>query len=207
MPGMLLPVRSTLISAMQRRLLLSPSSRLSETQLKALGDVSDIIAPSLLHSGGVEKARAVFPAAKVWGPPGARKFKREIRWTEEISPETWPYSRELPCLLIQGMPRMSELVFLHLESSTLIVSDLCFNLVEAQGLGAWIVLHLFGTYRRFGVSRLWLSYIKDREAFCRSLDTLFTFSFDTIVPGHGALVTGDAKQRLRRAFQERGYLK
>lgn len=102
------------------------------------------------------------------------------------------------------MPTVREFVLLHVPSRALRVTDLAFNLVDAQGLGAHVALGLFGTWRRFGVSRLFLRFVKDREAFRRSLEPVLASDFDHVLPSHGAPVLGDGKARMHAALEERG---
>jgi hypothetical protein len=122
-----------------------------------------------------------------------------------LSPATWPYREELPALELDGMRKVRELVFLHRASRTLIATDLCFNLVESKGLAARIVLGLFGTFGRFAVSRLYLSYLTDRARFEASLRTLLEWEFDNIVMGHGSAIEGRGKDLLVAALRERGF--
>ncbi len=200
-----LPVRSTLVRIGNSSILISPGSALSLDQLKALGNVTDIVAPSFLHTGGVPKAQEVFPGAKIWGPPGAKSIKPKISWTSELSEHSWPFQKELPMIFLEGAPELSEVVFFHQESKSLIVTDLVFNVTDAKGFGAWIIYNMFGTYRRFAVSKLLLKkYMKDLNAFRASIKKVLSFDFENIVMGHGNSVFGGAKGLLIKALEERG---
>lgn len=207
MPLVKLPVRSTLISIGNRSVLISPGSALTVEELKSLGKVTDIIAPNLIHSAGIPKAHQVFPDAKIWGPPGAKVAKPNIPWTHEITSANWPFQNEMPIVMIEGSPQLNEIVFFHRESKTLIVTDLVFNLVDARGLGAWIIFNIFGTYQRFAVSKLLLKkYTKDKETLKKSVKEVLSFDFKSIVMGHGREVTSNAKEKLQAALQERDLL-
>ncbi|MFM2153779.1 MAG: hypothetical protein RL199_2214 [Pseudomonadota bacterium] len=93
---------------------------------------------------------------------------------------------------------------MHRASRTLVASDLVFNVSDAEGLMARVMFGLFGTWRRFAVSRLFLLLVKDRAALRASLRSIVAESFDNVAPGHGALVTGDGHARLVAALRERG---
>lgn len=205
MPLMKLPVRTVVINIGDKIVLISPGSKLSEDQLKSLIRVDDIIAPNLLHCGGVQKAAAIFPHAKLWGVQGARKLKPEIPWTDEISQSNWPYEKELSFVELKGLPRFNEVVFIHHDSRTLIVCDLFFNLLDAEGFGSWLILKLFGTYKKFGMSRLFLKFLQDRDAFEESLRKVFSYNFENIVVSHGNLVLGDGKSIFERATTQRKF--
>lgn len=205
MPLLSLPVRSTFVSLEKNGLLISPGSCLDLNQLKTLTGVTDIIAPSLFHCGGIPKAHSVFPNSKVWGPIGASEVKSKINWTHELSTSQWPYNDQLALIEIKGMPKVNEIVFFHRETKSLIISDLCFNMVDASGLGAWIILNLFGTYRKLAVSKFFLKLVQDRNAFEQSLKILFSYDFENIIVSHGANVMGQGRSKLIKAFADRGY--
>lgn len=204
MPLMRLPVRSTLVSLATGKVLLSPGSKLSVERLREMTGVTDIVGPSLFHCAGVPKAGAVHPAAKLWAAPGGRERKPKTNWSGELTKEVWPYQEELPFVVMDGMPEVAEAVFIHKKSRSLIVCDLCFNMRGIKGIGPRIILGLFGTYDRFGVSRFFARFIKDKSAFEKSLNVLFSHDFDNIIVGHGANVTGGGRELLLRGLAERG---
>lgn len=204
MPLMDLPVRSTLVNLSSSKILISPGSKLSENQLSSVSGITDIVAPNLLHCAGVPKAFHHFPYAKVWGVKNCFQQKPEIPWTHEISETTWPYSEELSLIPINGMPNISEIVFFHHSSKSIIVTDLCFNL-DSKGIGSWIILNIFGTYKKFGISRLFLKYLKDKEAFQKSLQNLLKHDFENIIMSHGRIVEGNGKEIFIKALKERGF--
>jgi hypothetical protein len=200
---MSLSVCSVVLQVGERRLLISPGSQLQENDYHMMGQITDIIAPNLLHCGGVTKASAFFPKAILWGAPQSQKRKPDIAWSFEISNETWPFSSELPFCFIEGLPGLNEVVFYEVQSKTLIVTDLFFNLKEVRGLGAFVLLHIFGTYQKFAVSRLLLKYVKNRELFKSSLLKVLAWDFQRIVMSHGhSLESGDFPGGARKAVQK-----
>ncbi len=205
MPLMKLPVRTSLIELERARVLLSPASTLTEAQLRDAGEVTDIIAPNLFHTAGMKSAAAVHPRARLWGPVGIKEKLPELSWHGVLGVDAWPYDDELRHVALRGMPGFNESVFLHQRSRVLLVSDLAFNLEESRGIGAWLILSVFGTYRRFGVSRLFLRAVKDRAAFLESLQRIAALDFAHVAPAHGRVVSEEAKGKLLGALRERGY--
>lgn len=203
MPLMDLPVRSVYIKIDEEGVLISPGSCLTEEQLKALGNVKHIVATNLFHCAGIKKAAALYPEAKLWAPLGGKKLKPKINWTHELGVDKWPFESQLPMILIGGMPKINESVFVHKESKSLIVADLCFNMTEADGIGAWLILNFFGTYKKLGVSKFFMKFLEDEPAFKNSLKKLFSHEFENIAISHGNIVNGDAKNRLSLALKER----
>jgi hypothetical protein len=108
---------------------------------------------------------------------------------------------ELPKLLIGGMPKLNEFVFLHTASRTLIVADLLFNFdISQQNWAGKLFLKLNGIYGRPGCSRIFRRLIKDRTVFRASIDQISRWEFDRIILGHGANVLSDGQRVLREAL-------
>lgn len=201
MPLMELPLRSTVIPVKSGRVLYAPASTATNEELARLGDITDIVVPNLFHTEGAAVASAVFPQARVWGPAAKPGFTPQSL----LGQDPWPYTDELTLCELQGQPKFREFVLVHPASSSLILGDLAFNLLDAHGLGARIILGLFGTYRRFAVSRLFLRMVDDRAAFTRSLRALLEHDFTRVIPTHGAILEEDGREQLRRALALRGY--
>jgi hypothetical protein len=206
MPLMQLPVRTVVIPLRDARVLFSPGSTLTTEQLRSAGAVTDIVAPSLFHTAGCAPAVAAFPNARLWGPAGAAQKHPELKWHGTLGVDAWPFEDELALLPLAGMSKMNEYLALHRASRTLLATDLVFNIEQPSGAGAWLILNIFGTYRRFGVSRLFLKYVDDQAAFRSSIDRVAALDFDRLVPSHGAIVETDGKARLVAALKERKLL-
>lgn len=206
MPLMVLPVRSVIIEANGHRLLISPGSRLTQEQYQKMGNITDLIAPNLFHCGGIPGAKKAFPNARTWAIKGAKEVKSGIQWDEIIDETTWPFNEELPIVYIEGMPKANEVVFLEKASRSLIVTDLCFNLQNQKGFGSWLILNMFGTYNKFGVSRFYLNLVKDKEAFQKSMQKILSLDFDNIIVSHGENYMSGAKEALRKSLAERGII-
>lgn len=206
MPLMPLPVRATLVKGPESLVLISPIRFTEEqvAQIRQIGEVTDIVAPSLLHHLAIPKAVQHFPKATLWGAPDLHKKRADIAWQKILAQDPWPSASGLEPHLIRGAPKLNEVVFLEKQSRTLIATDLCFNLQDARGLGAFLILSYFGTYRRFGVSRFWLRYVKDKEAFLESLRVILSWDFDKIVMAHGHVIESGGKSLLQASLRERG---
>lgn len=206
MPLIALPLRTTLVRVAGGRVLLSPGSTLSETELRDFGEVTDIVATNLLHTDGIPAAVKVHPNVRLWGPRGVETKRPELAWTSILGRDRWPYDPELAVFPIEGMPKAEESVFFHRATKTLFVTDLAFNIDDARGVGPWIILNLFGTYRRFGVSRLFTGMVKDRSAFEASLAPVLALDIERIVPAHGSAIERGGRTALTAALAERGYV-
>jgi hypothetical protein len=203
MPFMPLTVRTSVISLPNAKILFAPGSGLTKAQLKEAGDITDIVAPNLLHCAGIPPAIEVFPKAKVWGPPGARTAKPEIAWTNELNEASWPYEEGLKLITLNGMPKVNEVVFVHPPSKSLLVTDMFFNITHPKGIGAWLILNMFGTYKRFAMSKFFAKFVQDKEAFTKSLKKIMANDFENVIVSHGDIHRG--KALVEKAINERGF--
>ena len=103
--------------------------------------------------------------------------------------------------MLRGLPIFNEVVFLHRKTRTLIVSDLAFNIYEADGLLAPLVMRLNGMWKRFGPSRaLALMMRRNRLAATEDIRRILEWDFDRIVVGHGEVLTTGGREQMREAF-------
>ncbi|MFY2558534.1 hypothetical protein ACN469_12960 [Corallococcus terminator] len=200
---MQLPVRTAVFELEQARVLLSPASILTAEQLKEAGPVTDIVAPSLMHTAGMKAAAKAHPTARLWGPLGAREKHPELTWHGLLGVDPWPFESELALLPLAGMPKLNESAFLHSASKALYLTDMVFNIPQPKGLAAWLFFRMFGTYRRFAVSKLFLRFVKDRPAFEAAIAKLASLDFQHVIPSHGDAVLHEGKPRLLAALRER----
>ncbi len=201
MPGMSLPVRALIVPAMEGKVLFSPDPG---TDWRGVSGITDIVAPNLFHHLGVAEAAKAFPAARVWAPDGMRQKVPSVHWSHTLHLDPWPHKEIVP-IRLRGMPKVQESVFYVPAAKTLLVTDLGFHLVGRKGIGAWLVLHLFGTWNKFGISRFFLSFVKDKGEFTESLKEIFLLDFENLIMSHGEPIWGNAKSRLAAALGERGW--
>ncbi len=208
MPLMKLPVTSVALRTSRGVILVAPGKKTpaQEAALSSFGRVTDIVAPNLLHHVSIHLAQKTFPEATIWGVEGFKKKRPDVAWDKVLDAKSWNYSDEIRAFPIAGIPEINECVFLHMKSKTLLVTDLFFNLLDAKGIGAWMILKMFGTYRRFGVSSFYLRNVKDKEAFKNSLKIIGACDFESIVMSHGDPVTENAKVLFSSALKERDLL-
>jgi hypothetical protein len=206
MPLVKLPVTTSLIKlSNEKTILISPHPSLTAEDFQSMGNVTDIVAPSLMHHLGIKNAVSALPQAKLWGALGFDQKRKDITWNNFLEEQEWPYNNELVAIHIAGMPKINEFAFFHKASKTLFVTDICFNILDNSGLGGWLIYNIFGTYKRLAVSKFFIKAVTDKEAFQQSLAHLFSYDFDDIVVCHGSVVKGGGRGKLLAALKERGY--
>jgi hypothetical protein len=171
-----------------------------EAAVRALGPVRHVIAPNLQHHLYVGSWGHTFPEAKVWVASGLERKRQDL---PEVSPlELFPRDPDLVHVPIAGTEgRLSENVFVHVPSETLLVSDLIQNLPEAPDAWTRAYTTVMGIHDRVGLSRIlqW-SVFRDRKAARASLDQVLALPWSRIVPAHGRVIDVEAKARFRETF-------
>jgi hypothetical protein len=205
-PLLQIPVRSVVFQLATARVLLSPASTLTAGQLREAGPVTDIVAPSLTHTAGMKAAAEAYPAARLWGPAGVREKHPALAWHGLLGVDPWPFQSELELLVLPGLPKLNECAFLHHPSKALYLTDMVFNVAHPRGLLAWLFYSMFGVYRRFGVSKLFLRFVKDRAAFEAAVAKIAGLDFLHVIPSHGEALLNQGKPSLLAAFRERRLL-
>ena len=207
MPLMKLPVVTTAIRTSRGIVLIAPGQETAqhEAQLEQFGRVTDIVAPNLYHHESIHLAQKTYPQATIWGVEGFKAKRPDVAWDKVLTRDSWNYSDEIDLIEIKGT-NINEMVFFHQKSKILVVTDLFFNLMHPKGVGAWLILKMFGTYKKFGISSLYMRGVQDLEEFKRSLKEILKFDFQTIVVAHGEPLKQDARAHFERALHERNLL-
>lgn len=165
------------------------------------GPVGYIIAPSLYHDLWLEPYQMEYPQALLAAVPGFAKVQPmlTIRHTLESS-DHFCSEPDMAVLLVEGMPKLNEAVFLHRPSRTLIVADLAFNLCSKCNTWNSIFRRLVGAHQGFGPDYIIKLMIKDKAATRASIDKILQWDFDRIVVGHGDILETGGKEALREAY-------
>lgn len=168
--------------------------------LDRLGPVRWRVAPNLMHHLYQGDYQEAYPESLLYAPPGLSTKRPDLRIDGSLTalPPTWEPA--LASQAIAGNPMLTESVFLHRPSRTLLLTDL------AVHIGPWDhwLMRLYGRLNRC-YGRLALSYglkgmFKDRAAARQSIDQVLDWDFDRIIPAHGAIIERNGKDSLRAAF-------
>lgn len=170
-------------------------------QIDALGPVRHLVAPNCFHHLHVGPASARWPDAKVYAPVGLRRKRADLRIDVDLVNGHSPWPAVFEVVEIDGVPALSEFVFLHRPSATLILCDLVFNMHEVTGVMTKLVLRMVGAWQRTAQSKLWRRITKDHAAAASSCARMFELEFSRVIMSHGQIITSpDASERLREAL-------
>ena len=205
MPGGIeLGTRTTLVRLSDGGLWLhspGPLTPAIQTWLEQNGPVRAIVAPNLLHHMFLADTVAAFPEASVYGPEGLQAKLKNATPIETLDPQQLPWSGDLQCLAVGGCPQMSEWVFLHPATRTLILTDLAFNFQQVNSFVTRIFLRINGALGRFGPSRLARSFfMKDKAQVRTGIENILSWDFDRVVVAHGEVLEGGGAGALRDSY-------
>jgi hypothetical protein len=203
MPGLWLPTRMTVVKMAPGKLALHSPIPIDDglaQAIAALGEVTLIVAPNNFHHIYLRKANERYPQAEIWGAPGLPQKKAGLVFTGLLDKGTRPpWSDVLTPFFLDGAPGMSETVFIHRPSKTLIAVDSFFNLRSAKNGFSRFMLKFTSSYGKAAQSRIWRMMVKDKKAMAESTRPLLAEDFERIVMAHGAVLSEDAKPTFEKA--------
>jgi hypothetical protein len=208
-PGVHINCRMTLFKLDDGSILIHSAIPIDDAlaaQIDALGEVSTIIAPNLFHHLFANDAHVRYPQATLHVAPGLSKkcpnLTRDHVVLGEGDAPKW--HKDLAPIFVEGTPKFNETIFYHQRSSTLVVTDLLFNMHTFQGPMSSLVFRGMGTYKRFAQSKLLNSLIKDRTHYLSSLEPLRALDITRLIMAHGEVIEGpDTHARLLDALKHR----
>jgi len=170
--------------------------------LSGLGEVNHVIAPNRFHHLSIGDYESL-PTAKLFIAPGLAKKRPELRVDAELDsscPAAWDEAFEAE--LFGGAPMLSETVFFHRSSRTLIACDLVFNICAESAPSARFAFRCLGAYNRLGPTLVERLLIRDRKAARRSLEKILDWPFERVLMAHGEVAAGtEVRERIRDAYR------
>ncbi len=164
--------------------------------LAALGTVRHVLVPNCLQKPPLEEWRTHCRTALFWAAPGLRQIS-DFPFSGDLSEVPHPeWLGHFTPTLIQGMPTVNEVTYLHNGSRSLIVADLVYNLTTETDFASRLLARANGIHGHLAVSRLFRSRMKDKTAVAASLRSILSQEFDRLIPSHGSLLSGHGTRSL-----------
>ncbi len=207
--GLLFTTRMTVVKLAGGSIWISSPVPVSFDTLKhitELGPVRYLIAATPRHVWRLSEAHILFPDAELWAcrPTLFTLQKGPLPFTGilgDVPPEVWV--EDFDQLAFKGNPGLSEVLFFHKKSRTLILDDLIQSNPAMSGHPFRnAVFKLEGGLKpQAGVGLdMRLSFF-NRDLARQSLEKLLSWDFDKVIIAHGDCVESDAKKFVERAFQ------
>lgn len=177
-------------------------SPLLRPQIDELGEVTHIVSPFHHHYAHLAQWAQTYPNATVWGAPklDAATAQTKLHDTLDDTPRG-AWSRVLDQLVVRGNTLDNEVVFFHIPSQTLILTDLCFNISSRNAsLMTKVAAKSLGVLDSFGPSRAFKIASQDKDALRASIRTILDWDFDRIIISHGEGIERNGKAQFRSAF-------
>jgi hypothetical protein len=204
--GMRLPSRTTIVRRTGGGLVMHSPLGFDEETAKAiddLGEVKAIVAPSCIHYLYLAAATKRWPAARVLGAAGLEK-KPVVKG---VAFEPLPHDGVVDGLgedfvvrRVDGVPYITEHVFLHRPTGSVVVTDLVFNVHRCSSWGLRMYLRCMGAWEKTAQSAIWRLLTKDKAAAASSARAILAWEFDRLIVAHGDLVTENAHATLEGAL-------
>ena len=169
------------------------------SRLDELGPVRFVVPASLLHGHlYMEQYAAGYPEVRLFAAPGLQRRRKDLRFAGEVGADPDPaWAADVDQTTFDGHRLITEVVFLHRSSGTLIVGDVLWHVTPAMPFTG----RLWGGWRQ-GVrpTPAFRLGIRDRAAARASVDRILAWDFDRIVIGHGEMVESGGHEVFERTY-------
>jgi len=169
-------------------------------ELSTLGEVRYVLAPNRTHHLFFRRFLKSFPQAKGFVAPGLAEKIDDLSQYPVI-PMPGPWRDELKGWFIDGLPVLSETVWFHENTGTLLLTDLLFSFGTHNTGMAKPVARLLGVYDRLGMSLTMKLMTKNKQALRRSIEPLLSLPVQRIVLAHDQVIDEQPVKKLREAFE------
>jgi hypothetical protein len=176
-----------------------PTAEIREA-IDALGPVRYIVAPNLFHHMFAGEAAAAWPEARLFGPKGLAKKRKDLVFAGFLEPDKpGPWAPELEEIPLAGT-LLKETMFLHPATRTLITSDLAANCMHATDWFTRLYIKASRVGERFGLSLTLRACYRNKPRARASIQTLLEKDFDRVIVAHGDVLERGGRAEVAQAF-------
>jgi Domain of unknown function (DUF4336) len=171
-------------------------------EIDALGPVRAIVAPAIGHFRCVNAFRRHYPGARLYASPGLARRRFGIDFDAALGddpPAEW--AGEIDQHPVRGHLFLDEVVFLHRDSRTLLLTDLLFSIHSDSPWIGRVIWRWMGVHKRPGVPPEIRVSFRDHAAARKSLETILAWEFDRVLYCHGQPIESGGKDALRQAYR------
>lgn len=172
-------------------------------EIDRLGPVRHLVSPNKIHHLFMGEWESAWPEASLHASPGLERKRRDLDFDATLGNVPDPaWAGVVDQVCVSGSVIMSEIVFFHHESRTVIFADLIENFPRDwfTGWRGWLA-RLDGIVAPSpGAPREWRwSFLRRREARA-ALARILDWPIENVIMAHGTLVRGDGKSFVETAF-------
>lgn len=174
-----------------------------KAEVGALGPVVCLVSPNLLHHLYLGEWKAAYPQARLIASPGLRRRRKDLAFDDDLRDAPDPlWAADLDQAFLRGSLVMTECVFFHRASRTVIFADLIENF-RPDWFSGWrgFVARLDGIVQpNPGAPREWRASFLRRGRARKSLQRILAWDIERVVVAHGDCVETGGAAFVRRAF-------
>ncbi len=185
----------------------TPLTRALATAIDEIGRPRWIVGPNRIHYWWIPEWRAAYRDAEVYLAPRIREQARgRVDFPAHMLDAAggYPWDAEMATLPVEG-GYMTEFVFFHIRSRTLILADLIENFEREKLPARWMrwLTRLGGVQHPGGgmPADLRVTFLRHRAELRRAVETMLSWHPERIVLAHGRWYRCNAQAELRRAFR------
>jgi hypothetical protein len=177
--------------------------------IDALGPARHLVSPNMLHYAHIAAWKQRYPDAVAWASPGVReraaRQRIAVTFDAELGdtpPPAW--ADTLDQLHFRGSRVLEEIVFLHRDSGTLILTDLIENFEPSRlPRGMRLLVRLAGSLDPDGKAPLdmRLTYLGRKRVARACLQRMLAWRPRRVILAHGRCYLQGGEAELRRAFR------
>ena len=179
---------------------LSASLRAS---VDALGPVHHLVSPNALHHLFLREWTSAYPAARLYATPRLRRKREDLGFDAELGDAAEPeWAADIEQVVLRGSFALTEVVFFHRGSHTVLFADLIQNFPRDwfKGWRGLLARHCGIVAPNPGAPCDWRASFLNRRAARISLGKILAWPIEQVLIAHGDLPTGDGVAFVRRAF-------
>jgi hypothetical protein len=187
-----------------------PFNKALKTQLDSIGRIRHLVSPNKLHYEGMRDWKAHCPDSINWASPGVRERAREQkiavsfdRDLGESPPAEW--APEIDQCVVHGSRMLTEIVFFHRASKTVMLADLIENFEpnKVNGLLFRTLLRFSGSAHPDGKAPIDLraTFWGQKARAAEDLKRILAWHPDKVILSHGKWYEENGEAELRRAFR------
>lgn len=174
-----------------------------KAEIDALGSVRYLVSPNKLHHLYLGDWKTAYPQALLYAPPGLRKKRKDLAFDADLSDVADPaWASEIDQIRVDGSVALTEMVFFHRQSRTVLFTDLIQNFRKDWFKG-WrgLLARLDGIIAPHpGAPREWRMSFVDRRAAKSAVTRILNWPIERVVIAHGELPTENGAAFVRDAF-------
>jgi hypothetical protein len=173
-------------------------------ELDAIGFVRFIIAPNTLHDLFLKQWLNAYPEAKLYAVPGLQERHRQLIFQADLVDAPAPeWAGQVDQVLMRGNRITTEAVFFHVQSRTVLFTDLIQNFPRGWFKG-WrgIIAYLDRLVAsEAAVPQIFRVAFSDRKAARVALQRIYAWPAEKVLMAHGVPIVRDGAAFIRRAFR------